>query len=254
LDKGFDYETETIIPSISQYFYRGPELEFMTYYEYTATVDFKNQPWTKPKVMVGNFDRKKQEHFLMATTFPGYNSAFHVLRSSQVTPLAIGEPAPKHPGPKPSASLRPTAAFRTWKRNADCYARYYLSYFRPDGYRHLTHSYTWEALEAWVEELAHNQGALSQWRLMIMLQHMKGIRSSSKYKAMASHYRRRRRDLWPATKKTDLQQRRALEGRLDRKLWNDGCEIMTHLEKLHLHAFPNPSKTTGLRPGNRRLL
>jgi hypothetical protein len=87
--------------------------------------------------------------------------------------LAIGGPAKiQVPSQVPVCDWLPS---RTWKRNADCYARYYLSIF-ADGYRILPIHTTEGALEAWVEELTQPR-CLEPVALNDHAATMKGIRS-----------------------------------------------------------------------------
>ena len=101
---------------------------------------------------------------------------------------------PRHPGP-----WRNTA---TWRANADEYARYLLTIFRPetDYYDASTqknpYEYTFDALVKWVESMQDDDNKLSHLRLVLMKRFVKNLRTRKRTKLMLNQYRGRKRDMW----------------------------------------------------------
>ena len=179
--------TSVFLPASALYLYRGTALSDMNYYEYIACVQFVNKsPRTTPR------PKDRQAHFNMHPLFPASETSYHVLRAKQHTPLQIGE-TPRHPGFMPTIPFGTSAT--NWLIKANFYARYYLCLFRPE---HIDSNllYTWEDLFVFISQLQNSISAIDKFRLMVMHQHMSGMKVSEPVKKMTLQFRGRARTLW----------------------------------------------------------
>jgi len=183
-----DKPGETIVLPVSAfYLYRGEALKDMNYYEYLACVEFKNK---KPRSVARDAtDKRLQEHFRFDPTFAAPDSCHHVLRRKQHTPLIKGR-MPRHPGTKPA-----NGSTTRWQTQADSYASFYLTLFRPEN-AHSNFGYSWVDLEDFVSHLQNDNRIISKFRLIMMHQHMAGLKKNNKLGKMTLQYRGRGRDLW----------------------------------------------------------
>jgi len=183
--------TITLIPSTATYYYRGEELKDFSLYETLACVQFVNEIPSPKEDKPLNF--KTQTQFRTDPAFMGFHDSYHVLRKKQYTPLLVGS-VPPHPGLPPDASS--TQASRAlWRERADHFARYYLALFRPKSSTDDPNN-QWDQLQSWIHDLQHDGSIISKFRLMMLYQHIKGIRTSGIAAKMATEYRARKRDLW----------------------------------------------------------
>lgn len=191
-----------LLPDVALYLQRSRLLSHLSYYEYLGCVGVER----------GNATRKSKsrKRFPLESSFLGCDEIYHVLLQKQRTPLLVGQP-PRHPGKKPTlikpetvsddANIASTAQLEEWTSKANRYARYYLTLFRPHSMKEDGLSYTWEALEEWVEELRNSDSVLSTFRLMILHQYMKGLFTKNVCKKMTREYRGRNRHMWTAHEK-----------------------------------------------------
>lgn len=195
-------ERDVLVPDCMFYCYRGLALESVSYYEYTACFQFTN---TKPDPSKENpANMHQQRQFCLHDDCPFVFDGFHVIRSKQRTPLALGR-VPSHPGPQPEnvQERDGSPCFKTWKEKADAFAAYYLTTFRPfridDG-----QGYLWDDLVSWVEGNSEAASVIPTFRNMILNTHVLGIDSSDTTRKLTSEYRNRSRDLWSEEKRSDL--------------------------------------------------
>ena len=197
-----------IVPRVSHFYHRGESLKLLNYYEYLAVIKFKKEAPTKSRLEPVT-NNKYAQQYQMDSSFEGFTDCHHAIKIKQNTPLLIGK-SPRHPGTQPhtpipqedASSKANRKALRNfqrcdnvWHQRADAYARYYLLLFRPE--RIIDNlSYTWEDLVQWIEYLKYSTSVLSKFRLMMMDNHMKGMRISSRVKKMTLDYRGRARHLW----------------------------------------------------------
>ena len=211
-----------LVPEVSLYLQRSPLLERLSYYEFLACVGFRKG---KPTEVDNPDNLQTLKHFHLLPTFPGRNDSYHVLLKKQATPLFVGKPPP-HPGYPPRVCRSMFASqcsrefsysridsyqltsFRTWKARADSFARYYLTLFRP--HRSNTcvdNDSPWEDLQQWVTSLRNDSSIISKFRLMILHQHIRGLRSKPVCKKMARDYRSRNRKHWTRSELLEISKR-----------------------------------------------
>lgn len=175
-----------LVPEVSLYLHRSLELEQMSYYEFLACVLLKTG---KPSQRQ-NPDKRIQKHFPLLPNFHGHNDCYHVLGHKQATPLLVGKPPP-HPGFKPKNENE------IWKKKANAFATYYLTLFRPHRLSKPPQGYdAWQDLTNWIADLENDDSIISKFRLMILDQHVQGLRTKTILKQMARDYRGRNRTLW----------------------------------------------------------
>lgn len=194
-----------LVPDVSLYLNRNECLKDLSYYEYLGCIGVRIG---KPAMSQRGDSKNRQKHFPLVSDFQGCNDAYHVLLQKQKTPLFIGTP-PSHPGERPKVDESDETsgrAFISWKLKADEFAKYFLMLFRPHaiGDQHL--GYDWEALLEWIKGLRQDSTILSKFRLMVLHQHIKGVKSSAKYKSMTREYRSRERRLWNDREKCNYKE------------------------------------------------
>ena len=194
-----------LLPTTAQYYFRGPELERLTYEEFLAIVEFKNAKPSPKRDDPVNW--KTQRQFRSNPRFVGYDSCYYVLRSKQCTPLFLGR-TPGHPGTRPPLENPPVgqasaAAQARWEEAANAYARYYLNIYKPmHAYEARAPHCTMEELESWVAELQQAPSLVSQFRCIMIRQHVTGLRTSTACQDMLRQYRQRARHLWNAKERS----------------------------------------------------
>lgn len=198
LKESEDSHAPTIfVPETLLYLCRGDALSWLNYYEYLGCVKFQNQPDECKDIT--NF--KDPQKYPMHEAFEGSKNCHHAINLKLCTPLLTG-PRPSHPGKKPTQRA---AAARRWQLKADAYARYYLVLFRPETIDDIDLGYTWEDLESYIANLQEDDSFISKSRLMIMENHMKGLRVSKVCEAMMKDYRARARHEWTAAEKAKFR-------------------------------------------------
>ena len=194
-----------LVPATAQYYFRGRELQRLTYEEFLAIVEFKNaKPSLKPDDPV---NWKTQRQFRSDPRFVGYDSCYYVLRRKQCTPLFLGR-TPVHPGQRPPldnppAGGAPAAAGARWEDAANVYARYYLNIYKPmHAYDPQAPRCTMQELERWVAVLQQAHPVVAQFRAIMIRQHVAGLRTSTQCQDMLRQYRNRARHLWNAKERS----------------------------------------------------
>ena len=178
------------VPQALLYLCRGDALSWLNYYEYLACIRFVGQAHECPEVT--NF--KDCQRFPMHPDFEGAMDCHHHLKLKQTTPLLSGR-RPPHPGPKPSEDADPTK-LKKWQKRADAFAKYNLVLFRPESIEDYGLGYTWEDLQAYIQHLQQEDSFVNKSRLMIMENHIKGLRVSKESELMMKHFRSRARHKW----------------------------------------------------------
>ena len=153
---------------------------------------------------LGGGGRGHQRSFPLLPSFSGCNDVYHVLSRKQKTPLLKDLP-PRHPGKRPpgGGTEEEVKAFQFWKKRADDFASYYLTLFRPHRLDSPHLSYDWEALQLWIEDLRKDKSIISKFRLMVLHQHVRGLRTRAVCKRMARDYRGRARRMWSDAEKDE---------------------------------------------------
>ena len=185
------------VPQVALYLYRGDQLSLLNFYEYLGCILFHNE--SNPCVEV--HDLGTAQRFPMDPNFEGHLDCHHSLLLNQATPLLSG-PVPRHPGKKPDQS-RGKNALSSWKERADKYARYYLLLFRPEVASDQL-GYTWEDLLMFIEDLQKDASFLSTSRLMIMDNHMQGMRISKVHDKIIKHYRSLTQRRWTDSERQEF--------------------------------------------------
>ena len=165
---------------MSLYLNRSKELEDLNYYEYVGCVGVRSG---KPKETDNPNNLHIQKHFHLLPSCAVRNDCYHVLLQKQHTPLFVGRP-PKHPGEPPEPTGNPSTAYVQWKKEANSFARYYLTLFRPHRIHDCHNSSAWEALLAWIQELQDDSSIISKFRLMVLHQHVRGLSTLPSSKKM----------------------------------------------------------------------
>jgi hypothetical protein len=193
--KGDGVPIRMLIPKVAMYANRGFGLRELNLIEYAALIDICEKSTTT---------NTRCKHFEFPPSFVCAAEYEQTLCMKQKTVLVIGK-APDHPGKKP---LRMRGRlFERWKHEADEYARFYLTLFRPEITcyeisQENNYKYDWDALDEFVRSLSTDSSILSKFRLMAMHTRMKGLYTPYDNKIFSGTYRNRSRDLWdPATKR-----------------------------------------------------
>jgi hypothetical protein len=185
-----------LIPSASLYGSRGAELRNLNRLEFRSLVGTRRAK--------ADNSRGHIRQFLIPPPFAIAAQYAFVLEGKQCTPI-LTRSSPPHPGAKPNhPDDHPTCL--QWKKDADIFAKYWLSELRPetDCYQ-VDHqnrlAYDWTALSEWVESCLHSDRIIDTFRLMAMEKRRIGLRSSYVHKVWLSKYRARNRDLWSSDQK-----------------------------------------------------
>lgn len=255
-----------LIPEASLYFFRSPVLRQLSYYECLACTEVQNKPPIEDRVDSCK-SLHSQRHFELTVAFEGCFDCVQVLLQKQRTPLLCGG-YPRHPGTTPLVAEN-TPAFRSWQKDADAFARYYLILFRPD-WPDSGLLYTWSTLQAWIDQLQRDTTILSKFRLMVLDQHIKGFRTSAASKNMTKAYRARSRKMWSASEQSKYASQAAYDkalaernspptlfdrfndeelqplskltkANMSKQLYHDQCQML-QMRKLALPDVPNPQR------------
>ena len=187
-----DPDREILIPEVALFDYRNEELQKLGYYEYLGCIKFENLPIPKKR-------RAGTALFQLSSKFEGFPDCRHAIRTKQHTPLLTGS-RPPHPGLEPSEGN--IIARNAWKRKADKYAKYYLTLFCPGEMRNRI-QFTWDGLNDFITTLQNDGSVISLFRLIMMHQHMEGLRSSEVCKKMVQEFMARCRTIWTSQQLTD---------------------------------------------------
>jgi hypothetical protein len=198
VDTGTKDKRVVYIPKAALYANRRFELRCLNTIEYNTLIQFGAK--------TSSANRSKR--FPFSTSFEAAANYEQVLMKKQKTIIVVRKP-PKHPGKEPITSKGKT--YDQWKIEADKYARFYLTLFRPEcdcfsSSEQNVYSYDWSALRNFVDELMSDSAILSTFRLMSMHARMKGFFTSYDTKVMLSRFRSRNRDEWDEDTKTALAQ------------------------------------------------
>jgi hypothetical protein len=198
VDSGSNRSRPVYIPKAALYANRGFKLRDLNTIEYNALIRYG--------LKTNSATRSKQ--FAFSTSFKGAANYDQVLMKKQKTVIVVGKP-PKHPGIEPRNTKGKT--HDQWKIEADKYARFYLTLFRPEcecysSSQQNSYPYDWDALRSFVDKMMSDSAVISTFRLMSMHARMKGFFTSYDTKVMLSRFRSRNRDEWDDETKTALAQ------------------------------------------------
>jgi hypothetical protein len=182
----------TLVPKVAMYANRGFDLRELNLMEYVALIDMRERVTTAST---------KCKHFDFPPSFICAAEYDQMLCMKQKTVIVIGK-SPRHPGDRPRRLCGRSS--ERWKREADEYARFYLTLYRPEVLcyeinQENNYKYDWDALNDFVESLSRDKTILSKFRLMSMHTRMKGLYTTSDNKMFSSTYCNRSRDLWDPT-------------------------------------------------------
>ncbi len=207
-----------LVPQTLLYLCRGDALAWLNYYEYLGCVKFVASGSSCPDV--NNF--RDGQKFPMHPDFEGAQDSHHQVKLKQTTPLLSGK-VPRHPGPKPWCTSKEDfpEKLAKWKIRADAYARHYLVLFRPECIDDKNLGYSWEDLEAFIIQLQEDDSFISKSRLMIMENHMRGLKVSKTCDVMMKLYRSRTRHMWTEAEQCKYRMATELRKQRERKsLWD----------------------------------
>jgi hypothetical protein len=178
------------VPRVAFYHNRGVHFRHFNRMEYDALVQVRPKPTDPTKVRSVCFDFN--ERFVLAARYT------QKLKGKQSTLIFKGR-APRHPGEKPNNQ----ELMLNWQKQADQFAEYILTMFRPE-YNDLemdnttlsTVSYNWQALQEWISNCQCDASIINKFRLMAVDKRMNGLHSPFANKAIVSDYRFRAQDQW----------------------------------------------------------
>jgi len=141
----------------------------------------------------------------------------HCLKTKHTTPLLSGR-APLHPGTKPEDESK----MKGWRAKADAYAKHWLLLFRPETIEDCDLGYTWEDLESYIQRLQACNSFISKSRLMIMENHLKGLKVAKVCERMLKDYKSRNRRQWTKAERMKFRMDEEFRmGNQSRCLWDD---------------------------------
>ena len=188
-----DPDRDIVIPEVALYRFCGQTLKKLSYYEYLACIKFENEPM--PKIRKGGTALQ----FQLDPEFQGFPDCRHAIRTKQHTPLLTGK-KPRHPGKEPPPNN--VVARNSWIQKANKYARYYLTLFCP-GDMATSIDFTWNGLQKFIVSLEDDDKIISKFRLIIMHQHMEGLRVSEVCKKMVQDFISRCRTVWNSKQQSE---------------------------------------------------
>jgi hypothetical protein len=188
-----DPDRDIVVPEVALCKYRGQKLQKLNYYEYLGCIKFENEPI--PKKRRGGTALQ----FQLDPQFEGFPDCRHVIRTKQHTPLLTGK-RPRHPGTEPPQNN--IVARNSWIQKADRYARYYLTLFCPGDMTAST-EFTWDGLNKFITALESDDRIISKFRLIMMHQHIEGLRVSEVCKKMVQEFIARCRTMWTGKEQSE---------------------------------------------------
>ena len=170
-------------------------LKYFSRYELAATMEVKEKPSSDAST----------PYFSMAPSFElSANNAYFVMLK-QKTPILTSK-MPKTPGKVPPETK--VEKYKQWKRNADKFAEYILTMFRPEDQfceaskegTSNPYGYSFEDLLSWIKELREDDNVFSKFRLQTIHRTVMGLRSKQLSKTMLCALRGRNRSTWTVKK------------------------------------------------------
>ena len=186
-------EETLLVPQAAFYYYRSERLYDLNFYEFLACIEMQSEKPSSPQELKPN----AHSQFLLHNDFVGRSDCYHIIRRKQCTPLLTGR-KPHFPGKEPDVCNK--KAHRSWSLCADEFAKYYLSLFRPD-YPDSNLGYTWDHLCTWISDLQNDDSIMSQFRLMVLDNHIQGLNTNESISSMIKDYRSKQRRMWTELEK-----------------------------------------------------
>jgi len=184
-------EETLLVPQAALYHHRSPLLHDLSFYEFLACIQLRpGKP--KPPDQPGKTSKASHVQFELGNDFIGRGDYHHLIRQKQVTPLITGR-KPPFPGAEPDPSNK--KAHAAWKLKSNDFAKYYLSLFRPY-VPNSDLSFLWDDLCCWITDLQDDTSVISKFRLMVMDNHVQGLRTNETISSIIRDYRSRHRRLW----------------------------------------------------------
>jgi energy-coupling factor transporter ATP-binding protein EcfA2 len=225
-----------LVPLSSFYPSRGKDLAEMNRDEYAALVEIK--PATQ-KTAGEPTGRQRQKRFSLAPDHPLYPEYEQVLRGKHKINVATSK-YPRHPGKRPTSDGTSNDAVAAWTRNANYFARFYLTKFRPEVAcceinESNYYGYEWEDLQQWIETCQRSSRIIDKFRVMALDRIASKMRATYEKKQVLSKYRSRNRDLWSDE---ELMYHKAEQARED-----SFYEILDDSEVLDQYSFEQKHHT-----------
>ncbi len=160
---------------------RGPKLKHLSRYEMQALTEIKEKP---------KGEKVRPHAFPMADGFILTANHEFVLRRKQRTPI-LTQRFPRHPGQKPTDP----ALVGNWQKEANLFAHFVLTVFRPEVDFHSAnsqenpHEYSFEELQNWITSPQEDDNVISKFRLVLLQRHVKGLSTAHVVKKMSNEFR-----------------------------------------------------------------
>ena len=222
------------IPYPMLYRYRGWGLRNLNRLEYCScvrVVKYKKNEDTD-NVNLNQHGRRKTYRYAFDEELEIHASHYQILRSKMCTPKMFKNPPPP-PGLKPTSN--DDHELKSWHHKANKFATYYLVMFRPESELYskkqdFKYSYNWDAFVKFIQDLkANDHIAINKFRLAQMRRMILSLKTTTRGRAILSHYRGRKRDLWSekermanikAMKKEFLRSRHNLNNDMEEEIDN----------------------------------
>ncbi|KAL3931624.1 MAG: hypothetical protein SGBAC_011222 [Bacillariaceae sp.] len=189
-------DIKKVIPIVACYYHRGKDLQQLSLYEYSSTVQTKLLPKQEARSRSTWF--RFGERFDLAPRFG------QTLRAKQRTSIFKGR-TPIHPGKRPPAD---SGRYASWFKKANSYANYLLTMYRPSQIyngvsdtNNFNQDFQWEDLQEWISQLQDDERVISKFRLMAIERRMNALGSDFCAKKILSDYRARVADQWTDVEK-----------------------------------------------------
>ena len=182
------------------YFYRGEHFADFNRIEYYTLVQIVERQSKTSNNTGGAKGGVKSERFPFAEGHVLFETHVQMLRFHQPTPIFSNHTyKPKHPGTEILPSQR---GYKSFIKNANAFALYYLTLFRPESehfnaaHKPNEYKYDWVAFKLWVTDLENDNRIISHCRLIQLDTHIEGLKTNTALRTIAKNYRDRDRRIW----------------------------------------------------------
>ena len=202
------------IPYPDLFRYRGKELRMLNRMEYACLVNIVKDECSKTEQNETHSipGRPKNPRFQFGEGIAIKGHFAQTLRSKQATLRQIGKPPTK---PKTMPSIQNKKKYDTWKKHADRFGEFWLSFLRPEPHnydRTSTNklSYNYETLCSWLAEIKMSKQCIDQFRLATFERNLEAFQTSKGVQKCTKAYRFRNRKIWSEKEKKEAMVQRSL--------------------------------------------
>ena len=197
------------VPYPDLYRYRGKDLCMLNRMEYTSLVNIVK---AQRKNTASGAGRPMNPRFEFGDGIAIKGHFAQILKSKQAIIRHIGKIPSK---PKKMPSVKDTKKYRQWRKHANKFAEFFLSYLRPET-DHFDDtsvndlSYSYETLCSWLVQLRQSKRCIDKFRLATFERNLEAFQTSKAVQKCTKAFRFRNRTIWSEQDKQAEMVRRSL--------------------------------------------